>query len=85
MVLLKQLFAIVQTDSIFYIWSKSYDGSLHSFADKSYSSHHPNQYKKLTLIRNMQRRNPSTSLIVFWVTLRQRGYICSISGLYSAF
>ena len=30
----------------------------------------------------MRRRNPNTGLVVFWVKLRQRGYIRSISGLY---
>ncbi|MFR8333143.1 MAG: hypothetical protein ACLU9S_12925 [Oscillospiraceae bacterium] len=30
----------------------------------------------------MRRRNPNTGLVVFWVSLRQRGYSRSISGLY---
>ena len=31
---------------------------------------------------DMRRRNPNAGLVVFWVKLRQRGYTCSISGLY---
>ena len=30
----------------------------------------------------MRRRNPYAGLVVFWVKLRQRGYTCSIPGLY---
>ena len=63
---------------------KLYDGLLHSFADKFHKPHHSNQHteEELTLIRNMQRRNPSTGLIVLWIKLRQRRYIRSIYGLY---
>lgn len=68
-----------------YRWRKRYDGTLQSLADRSHRPyHHPNQHQpeEIKLIDNMRRRNPNTGLVVFWVKLRQRGYTCSISGLY---
>ena len=68
-----------------YRWRKRYDGTLQSLADRSHLPyHHPNQHQpeEIKLIDNMRRRNPNTGLVVFWVKLRQRGYTCSISGLY---
>lgn len=68
-----------------YRWRKKYDGTVRSLADGSHRPHsHPNQHTEaeLKLIRDMRRRNPHDGLVVFWVKLRQRGYIRSISGLY---
>ena len=68
-----------------YRWRKRYDGTLESLADRSHRPHHhPNQHteEELKLIRDMRSRNPNTGLVVFWVKLRQRGYIRSVSGLY---
>ena len=64
---------------------KRYDGSLQSLADRSHRPHsHPNQHtpEEIKLIEDMRRRNPNAGLVVFWVKLRKRGYIRSISGLY---
>ena len=52
-----------------YRWMKRYDGTLQSLADRSHRPHfHPDQHteEKLTLIRNMRRRNPNTGLVVLW-------------------
>ena len=68
-----------------YRWTKRYDGTLQSLADRSHRPHsHPNQHQpsELKLIQDMRRRNPNDGLVVFWVKLRQRGYSRSISGLY---
>ena len=68
-----------------YRWLKRYDGTLKSLADKSHRPHsHPNQHteSELKLIADMRKRNPNAGLVVFWVKLRQRGYTCSITGLY---
>lgn len=68
-----------------YRWKKRYDGTLQSLADRSHRPHsHPKQHnaEEIKLILNMRRRNPNAGLVVFWVKLRQRGYIRSISGLY---
>jgi len=68
-----------------YRWLRRYDGTLQSLADQSRRPHHhPNQHteQELKLIRDMQRRNPTAGLVVFWVKLRQRGYERTIPGLY---
>ena len=68
-----------------YRWKKRYDGSWDSLRDRSRRPHHhPNQHThdEITLITNMRRRNPDAGLVVFWVKLRQRGYMRSITGLY---
>ena len=68
-----------------YRWLKRYDGTLASLADRSHRPHsHPNQHtsEEIKLILNMRRRNPNSGIVVFWVKLRQRGYMRSISGLY---
>ena len=64
-----------------YRWKSRYDGTLSSLMDRSHRPHHhPNQHteEELKLIRDMRRRNPNTGLVVFWVKLRQRGYILSL-------
>ena len=68
-----------------YRWRKKYDGTLQSLADRSHRPYrHPNQHTdaEIKLIKDMRRRNPNAGLVVFWVKLRQRGYVRSISGLY---
>ena len=69
----------------YYRWKNRYDGTLQSLEDKSRRPHnHPNQHtnEEIKLILDMRRRNPNAGLVVFWVKLRQRGYIRSITGLY---
>ena len=68
-----------------YRWRKRYDGTLQSLADKSHRPHHhPNEHtpEELKLITDMRKRNTNAGLVVFWVKLRQRGYLRSITGLY---
>ena len=68
-----------------YRWMKRYDGTLQSLEDRSHRPHsHPKQHQpeEIKLIDDMRRRNPNAGLVVFWVKLRQRGYLSSISGLY---
>lgn len=68
-----------------YRWRKRYDGTLHSLSDKSHKPHHhPNEHtpEELKLIADIRKRNPNAGLVVFWVKLRQRGYIRSVTGLY---
>ena len=68
-----------------YRWRKKYDGTIRSLADRSHRPRsHPKQHteEKITLVKNMRRRNPHDGLVVFWVKLRQRGYSRTISGLY---
>ena len=68
-----------------YRWSRRYDGTLQSLANKSHRpKSHPNQHteEELKLIHDMRRRNPEAGLVVFWVKLMQRGYTRSITGLY---
>lgn len=68
-----------------YRWKNRYDGTLQSLADRSHRPHsHPNQHTEdeIKLIRDMRRRNPHASLVVFWVKLRQRGYTRSVTSLY---
>ena len=57
---------------------KKYDGTVRSLANGSHRPHsHPNQHTEaeIRLVRDMRRRNPHAGLVVFWVKLRQRGYI----------
>ena len=68
-----------------YRWTRRYDGTLKSLADKSHRPHHhPNQHteQEIKLIMDMRKRNMNSGLVVFWVKLRQRGYTRSITGLY---
>ena len=68
-----------------YRWTRRYDGTLKSLADKSHRPHHhPNQHTEheIKLIMDMRKRNMNSGLVVFWVKLRQRGYTRSITGLY---
>ena len=68
-----------------YRWTRRYDGTLQSLADKSHRpNHHPNQHteQEIKLIMDMRKRNMNSGLVVFWVKLRQRGYTRSITGLY---
>ena len=68
-----------------YRWKRRYGGSWGSLRNRSRRPHHhPNQHSddEICLIHNMRRRNPHAGLVAFWVKLRQRGYSCSISGLY---
>ena len=68
-----------------YRWRNKYDGTVRSLADRSHRPYsHPIQHTQaeITLVKNMRRKNPNAGLVVFWVKLRQRGYIRSISGLY---
>ena len=68
-----------------YRWTRRYDGTLQSLADKSHRPHHhPNQHteQEIKLIMDMRKRNMNSGLVVFWVKLRQRGYTRSITGLY---
>ena len=68
-----------------YRWRKKYDGTVRSLKDVSHRpKSHPNQHteEEITLVKNMRKANPHAGLVVFWVKLRQRGYIRSISGLY---
>ena len=68
-----------------YRWLKRYDGTIYSLGNKSHRPHsHPNQHteEELKLIYDMRKRNIHTGLVVFWVKLRQRGYMRSITGLY---
>ncbi len=68
-----------------YLWRKKYDGTVCSLADRFHRPHsHPKQHtqNEIKLIQDMRRRNPHAGLVVFWVKLRQRGYLRSISGLY---
>ena len=68
-----------------YRWMKRYDGTASSLSDRSHRPHHhPNQHRpeEIKLISDMRRRNPHAGLVVFWVKLRQRGYTCSITGLF---
>ena len=60
-----------------YRWMKRYDGTLESLQDHSHRpKSHPNQHTEdeIKLIKDMQKRNKHTGLMVFWVKLRQRGY-----------
>lgn len=68
-----------------YRWKRRYDGSIESLRDRSRKPlHHPNQHtpEEIKLIQDMRRRNPHNGLVIFWVKLMQRGYKCSITGLY---
>ena len=68
-----------------YRWRRRYDGTIYSLADRSHRPHsHPNQHSddELKLISDMHKRNTHTGLVVFWVKLRQRGYMRSIAGLW---
>ena len=68
-----------------YRWRSRYDGTIESLAPKSRRPRsHPNQHtqRELTLISNMRKRNKHLGLVVFWVKLRQKGYLRSITGLY---
>ena len=69
----------------FYRWKKRYDGTLASLVNKSHKPHHhPNQYtqEEIKLIMDMRKRNMNAGLVMFWVKLRQRGYIRTVTGLY---
>ena len=64
-----------------YRWRRRYDGTLESLREQSRRPHHhPNQHseEEMKLIRDMRRRNPNAGLVVFWVKLRQRGYVTAI-------
>ena len=68
-----------------YRWTRRYDGTLQSLADKSHRpNHYQNQHteQEIKLIMDMRKRNMNSGLVVFWVKLRQRGYTRSITGLY---
>ena len=68
-----------------YRWLQRYDGALESLRDLSQRPHHhPNQHnkEKLKLIRSIRRRNPNAGLVVFWVKLKQRGYMRSVTSPY---
>ena len=81
----RQLSAIQANRQYIYRWIKRYDGTLHSWVDRSHRPRtHPKQHSpdEVKLIKNMRRRNPNAGLVVFWVKLRERGYTRSIAGLY---
>ena len=67
-----------------YRWTRRYDGTLQSLADKSHRpNHNPNQHtEQEMIIMDMRKRNMNSGLVVFWVKFRQRGYTRSITGLY---
>ena len=67
-----------------YRWTRRYDGTLQSLADKSHRpNHNPNQHtEQEIIIMDMRKRNMNSGLVVFWVKFRQRGYTRSITGLY---
>lgn len=68
-----------------YRWLNRYDGNIRSLANISTKpQYHPNQHtdSEIKLIKDMFAKNKNTGLVIFWVKLKQRGYIRSISSLY---
>ena len=69
-----------------YRWLKRYDGTVRSLANISTKpKHHPREHteEEIKLIKDMYKKNKETGLVVFWVKLKQRGYVRSISSLYN--
>lgn len=69
-----------------YRWLKRYDGTVRSLANKSTKpKHHPSEHteEEIKLIKDMYKKNKETGLVVFWVKLKQRGYVRSVSSLYN--
>lgn len=68
-----------------YRWSKRYSGNIRSLANVSTKPHsHPKQHteEEIKLIKDMRKRNMDTGLIVFWVKLKQKGYLHKPEVLY---